>query len=107
MDKKVYLAKAGPFYKVGVSSNPGVRVNSLQIGCPYKIELQYTIECESPYKLEKAIHDRYSNRDGFGEWFQLDDHDLDDIFTYKENWESFIYLYNSDQPDKRNKTMKS
>lgn len=69
------------YYKIGISNNPGYRERTLQSEKP-------TIEMITSKKfpirkiaesIEKALHDTYSEKRLRGEWFELDDKDIDHI----------------------------
>jgi hypothetical protein len=69
------------YYKIGISNNPGYRERTLQSEKP-------TIEMITSKKfpirkiaesIEKALHDTYSEKRLRGEWFELDDKDIEHI----------------------------
>lgn len=74
---KVYLLKAGEFYKIGVTQGAiENRVRALQTGSPYPIEIIHVIKAQNPYALEAQLHVDYANKRRQGEWFELDKWDV-------------------------------
>lgn len=64
------------YYKIGRSDTPLRREKTLQSEKP-TIELIYKFECE--YGIEKELHNKFYNKKIRGEWFNLDDNDIDYI----------------------------
>jgi hypothetical protein len=61
------------WYKIGFTTKLNERGDGLQTGCPYKIKIIFSHLCENPQALEAALHRRYENRRGIGEWFKFKD----------------------------------
>ncbi len=74
----VYLMKnnRSGFYKIGRSVNPKFRERTLQAQEP-QIELLDT--CIAPKELEKELHQQFSNKRIRGEWFELNNIDVNTI----------------------------
>ena len=73
----LYVIRLGEFYKIGVSLNPRERVRSMMLHqepTPVRI-----YETPDAYALEKALHKRFANKRGYGEWFELLQDDLLEI----------------------------
>jgi hypothetical protein len=73
-----------PFYKVGVASNPSVRLHQLQTGNSTCIEMvgAWPFESREAAKLvESDVHRRHrgSRRAGGTEWFHLDDDEIEQL----------------------------
>lgn len=70
---KIYLIKSlnEGVYKIGVSKSPNKRLKEVQTGNPSPIDILYLYETENAYKIEKALHNRYSQYNTHGEWFEL------------------------------------
>lgn len=64
------------YYKIGRSDGPLKREKTLQSEKP-TIELIYKFECE--YGIEKELHNKFINKKIRGEWFNLDNNDIDYI----------------------------
>lgn len=76
------------FYKIGVSKNINTRINQLQTGSPYPIELKKSFETDFAFKIESALHRRFSSKktnidnDAIsGEWFNLS---IQDVINFDE-----------------------
>jgi len=64
--------------KLGIATNPVSRLNALQTGCPFKLELCGTVEYDGPATvLEAGLHEMFNDLHVRGEWFQLGDDELD------------------------------
>lgn len=73
----IYLLKIDTpdkrLYKIGSTKNSiQKRINDLQTGCPYRIDLLYKHESEFGQIVERTLHNRYTHLKTHGEWFQLD-----------------------------------
>jgi len=73
----VYLLKAGPYYKIGVSTNVDKRIEQLATLPPFDIELVHTTYDTDMYALEKDLHNLYADKRKNGEWFELTDNDVE------------------------------
>lgn len=69
----VYILKAGPFIKVGISSALTSRLSVIQTGCPYPVELVRTIIGGGGRYLEGILHQQLSEHHSHGEWFHYND----------------------------------
>ncbi|MDP3462093.1 MAG: GIY-YIG nuclease family protein [Bacteroidales bacterium] len=81
----VYLMKdlTNNFHKIGISNNPEYREKTLQSEKP-TIELLASkkfIRRKIAESIEKALHETYADRRIRGEWFELDQIDVEDIIT--------------------------
>jgi Meiotically up-regulated gene 113 len=72
----VYLVKCGEYYKIGRSSNIDRRMEQLAIQLPHKPEVIHVIATATPPELEQFFHRNFSDKRLNGEWFSLDEHDL-------------------------------
>ena len=81
----VYLLKAGPYYKIGVSTNVDKRIEQLSTLPPFDIELVHTIYSVDMYALEQDFHNLYADKRKNGEWFELTDSDVEFIKGFKDN----------------------
>lgn len=81
----VYLIRAfTDHYKIGKSRNPKARMSTFGIQLPVKSEVIHLIKCEDMSAAEKALHLRYANQRAEGEWFKLEDADVEWIKTLTE-----------------------
>ena len=65
----IYLIKAGEYYKIGCSKHPKTRIRAMQTGCPFKMDLVFSIFCDEAFVLEAALHNVYADKHSYGEWF--------------------------------------
>lgn len=68
-----------PYYKIGHSVNPDARVDSLQIGVPFELKLEYAVAVQDMDEVEHKIQQRYKSKGVRGEWYMLTNNDLDDV----------------------------
>lgn len=81
----IYIVKINSFYKIGCSFQKGSRVDSLQTGNPYDIELVLEIRVSNYKEVEKILHDRYKLKRAKGEWFTLTFHEVSEIKSYLDS----------------------
>ena len=83
---KIYLLKIDTpdkrLYKIGSTRNSiSKRIQGLQTGCPFEIQLVEYHESEYGQFVERSLHNRFNHQQTFGEWFELD---LTEEFKFKE-----------------------
>lgn len=80
VNSKIYLLKAGEFYKIGITKNTiESRIKQLQTGNPHVIEIAYKVEDmaeEHVQYYENALHQFFKDLRLTGEWFKLTDKDV-------------------------------
>lgn len=74
---KIYLLKIDTpdkrLYKIGSTRKTITnRIQSLQTGCPYEIQLVEYYESEYGQTVERTLQNRFKHNQTFGEWFELD-----------------------------------
>lgn len=59
--------------KIGVTTNPYDRYNTLRTGIPFKSVMLYSPvgEKRKAFKLERALHKAFADRNTQGEWFSF------------------------------------
>ena len=69
----IYLIKnlEESYYKIGVSNNPNLRLKQLNTGNSAELNIISTYPTEFAYKIEGALHRKYSYLRKNGEWFDL------------------------------------
>jgi hypothetical protein len=74
----IYLIRNGQtsHYKIGISKNVISRINTLQTGNPEKLSLISFFPTTDTYKQEQKLHNHYSQKRVTGEWFVLDEYDI-------------------------------
>jgi len=76
----VYLLKAdNGVYKIGASTTPNQRSKTLGLQLPYETALMHTIETDDMYGLENELHRKFAKKRKRGEWFELDEADIEYI----------------------------
>jgi hypothetical protein len=70
------------YHKIGRSKNPNKRERTLQSEKP-TISLFY--HCEVPAKIESILHEKYKDYRVRGEWFDLDEEQINEIVEYLES----------------------
>lgn len=87
-DKSGYVYVLGSdegFYKIGLTTrNPDKRILEFSPALPFKTYLVYTIPSKNAYKLERILHQDFSHKQSNGEWYRLDEVDLEYIGS--EGW---------------------
>lgn len=79
---KIYLIKEkdNENYKIGYTSkNIEERIKELQTGNGNKLILVHTFETKFATVLEKTLHRRYKSKNLIGEWFELDEKDVNEF----------------------------
>jgi len=73
---KVYLITDGcGLYKIGRSSDTGLRLKGLQTSNGRELELLYEVDCVHAPKVEAIMHRRHVSKRVKGEWFELNQED--------------------------------
>jgi hypothetical protein len=87
----VYLLTDGEQYKVGVTRGSiWNRIKKLQTGNPYVIQMIDCYETYNPFKIEKILHFRYSDKRVNNEWFDLNSDDVTNFKSTCEKIESML-----------------
>jgi hypothetical protein len=75
------------FIKIGKSNTLKKRIQGIQSGCPFDLELWQTIRTPLPDAVEKCLHNLMAGSRARGEWFAPTDADLDliDDFVRRTN----------------------
>lgn len=69
------LSNRARYIKFGVSETPDLRVGTVQVGCPLRIEKMLVMDCSNDYHarvVEAALHIEHSETHASGEWFKFD-----------------------------------
>lgn len=80
----VYIFRANGLCKIGRSNNPQWRKTQLQVALPYPIEVVLTIQTRQ-HGLEHALHSRFITKRKRGEWYDLDEEDIQWIKGFGES----------------------
>jgi len=80
----VYLIKAPTGeYKIGMTKNPRDRLGTFEVKLPFKVDFVHIIKCQDRYNAEKRLHAQYAHKRLNGEWFRLNDQDVEAIKRIK------------------------
>jgi hypothetical protein len=75
----VYVFKFYGFYKIGCTTNVERRAADLFANHPIKPELIWVIHSDEHTKLERRLHCMFAKKRRDGEWFELDEFDLEEL----------------------------
>ena len=77
----VYLLKIEnkPQYKIGVTNNLNRRLKQISPKMPFELKVIHTIKDNQIYKLEEKLHNKFKDKKIKGEWFKLNDNDVNYI----------------------------
>ena len=83
----IYIIKCHDFYKIGLGWNVKGRLEGMQVGNPYLLELIFSIKHPKAKEIEPELHKYYKNKGKSkrGEWFLLEQEDIEAIKTFMEN----------------------
>lgn len=80
----LYVLKCQNVYKIGITTTTvKSRLQSLQTGNAYKITRYWSKKCSNYVQMEKYFHRKFAKKRLCGEWFALDDKDLEFIKNCK------------------------
>ena len=78
-------------YKIGVTRGDVTkRIKKLQTGNGNKIICLKQFESDKPYKLEKMLHNHFSNEREEGEWFLLSKEQVDEFIQTCQKYQEII-----------------
>jgi hypothetical protein len=80
----VYIIRSGAYSKIGYSKNIHRRFQSIQVGNPNNLDLLLYIPTDVKYckELESQLHCMFKSKLFRGEWYELDESDLEYIEEY-------------------------
>ena len=79
-DGEVYLAKADTgHYKIGVSKTPGKRIKHFRTIMPVDVEIVHRFASDNCREAERLLHEQFASLRHRGEWFNLQEHDVQHI----------------------------
>lgn len=87
-EKFVYVAQCDCYYKIGIAYNLESRINTLQVGNPYKIDFYTCLKTKKAKEIEKKLHKLFEKKRLRGEWYELSEEDLNTIlstFEYEQS----------------------
>lgn len=82
-DRSGYVYFYGSVYhrvvKIGCSVNPKLRIVAFKNKYPFDMKLILTIQASDKLGLEKHYHDKFSDKQIDGEWFSLNENDIEAV----------------------------
>lgn len=66
-------------YKIGRTKSPEDRLKTFSVKLPFEVEYTCLIKAEDMYSAEKRLHEKFSEKRINGEWFKLNENDIDYI----------------------------
>lgn len=80
----VYLLKSPStgHWKIGRTRNPADRRKTFNVKLPFDVEYEHLIPSNDMNKAEAMLHAKYADKRLDGEWFDLDDNDIDWIKSF-------------------------
>lgn len=75
----VYIVQAGNHYKIGRTANLRQRLAELARYPPFDLTTVHVIETDNPKLVEGWLHHLYRHKHYRGEWYTLDQTDIDTI----------------------------
>jgi predicted GIY-YIG superfamily endonuclease len=76
-ERFLYLIEFNNKYKIGVSINPEKRLKSFSLGS--EAQIIWKKKFPHVFKIEKALHNEFSNKKFSNEWFSLNNEDIEYI----------------------------
>ena len=77
----IYIIKLQKYYKIGTSKKVNARIRGMDF-MPMPIEIIYTEQVVFARKVEKELHEMFAKKHTHGEWFVLNEKDLEKATAY-------------------------
>lgn len=82
-DKSGYIyfvkEKMNDTVKIGKTKNPRTRLRLFEVKLPFEIEILNKVQVADRHKAETKLHKYFDERNQNGEWFALDQDDIESI----------------------------
>jgi hypothetical protein len=69
-------------FKIGLTVDPAKRLQTFQTARP-DLQFEHLIRCRDRYNAERRLHEQFARKRRQGEWFQLDNRDLETLKRIK------------------------
>lgn len=83
----LYIIKCGIYHKIGIASDIGARLNVLQCGNPYELEVVCAFRIKNARQLEKDLHNGLKVFNHKREWFILENDLVEDLKVFIEDYD--------------------
>jgi len=80
----VYVVEGGGYYKIGLSNDVDRRLTQLAVQPPFELTVIHIIETDDMFGLEAELHEVFTDKRVRGEWFELDEEDIEWLLTTYE-----------------------
>lgn len=77
--RQLYIFKLNQYYKIGVTNNWEKRLDNISRMTPYKISKVLVVD--NYQGLEKKLHTKYKDYCVHGEWFNLSEEQVNQLYT--------------------------
>jgi hypothetical protein len=79
-------------YKIGSTkcSDINKRLKQLQTGNSNQLFIKEYYETTKPFKLETMLHNKFKYKNVIGEWFELDENDIENFKQECEKYQNII-----------------
>lgn len=83
-------------YKIGSTRGDDVskRLRQLQTSNPNRLYVRESFSTIKPFKLEKMLHNHFKSKNVNGEWFELDDNDIEEFSETCRKYDGIISALN-------------
>lgn len=76
MQEYVYFIKGGDYVKIGKTANVKKRINDIRTCCPGGLGIIAVVKTDRACSLENYVHLFFKEKRVHGEWFHLDEQDI-------------------------------
>ena len=84
--ENIYLVRSDGYIKIGYTFDILNRLGGLQLGNPKRLELVYTHKVLEVKILEERLHQKFSEKRVLGEWFLLNERDVNEAINYIQTY---------------------
>lgn len=75
----VYVVEGEGYFKIGCTTNLNQRIKALTVKAPFDLVIHLVIPSLDIYRTEQELHRRFARKHRRGEWFNLDNKDIEAI----------------------------
>jgi|GEM_PF-6647959 len=80
----IYIYESGGYYKIGLTTrSPEKRAKEISRNTPFKLNLVHCFDSDDAMQAEKILHSEYGEKRLDGEWFDLEESDLEALREIK------------------------